>query len=195
MPDGTFPSQAGEILDDIASESLRMTAVIHRMHRLLRKEPLEWSPVDVNAIAADTTELVRNRAALNDVFMSVELAPDLPPVCGDHLELQQVVMNLVMNAMDAAGVNGSASRPTVGVTTRRAGDKIQLSVRDSGPGISPDLRTHLFEPFFTTKKNGLGMGLSISRSIVELHGGHIVVSNLPGGGAEFRVTLPAATAA
>ena len=194
-PDGTFPAHAPEILDDIATQSLRMTAVIHRIHRLLRKEPLEWSPVDVNAIATDTTELVRNRAALNDVVMSVELAPDLPPVSGDHLELQQVVLNLVMNAMDAAGVNGAGSRPSIGVTTQRAGDNIQLSVRDSGPGISPELRTHLFEPFFTTKKTGLGMGLSISRSIVELHGGHIVVHNLPGGGTEFRVTLPAATAA
>ncbi|MGH9145436.1 MAG: ATP-binding protein [Vicinamibacterales bacterium] len=194
-PDGTFPAQATEILDDIATQSMKMTAVIHRIHRLLRKEPLDWSPVDVNSIAVETTELVRNRAALSDVVMSVELAPDLPPVSGDHLELQQVVLNLVMNAMDAAGGNGSGSRPSIGVTTERAGDHIQLSVRDSGPGISAELQTHLFEPFFTTKKNGLGMGLSISRSIVELHGGRIVVHNLSGGGTEFRVTLPAAKAA
>ena len=192
---GSFPAGATEILDDIATQSLRMTTVIHRMHRLLRRKPFECSPVDLNAIAADTTALVRNRAALNDVVMSVELAPDLPPVSGDHLELQQVVLNVVMNAMDAAVANGSGSRPSIGVTTGRAGDDIQLSVRDSGPGISAELQTQLFEPFFTTKKNGLGMGLSISRSIVELHGGHILVHNLPGGGAEFRVTLPAARAA
>jgi two-component system sensor kinase FixL len=132
---------------------------------------------------------------LNDVLMSVELEPDLPPVRGDHLELQQVVLNLVLNAMDAAGSNGSESRACIGVTTRRAGETIQLSVRDSGPGISAESQKHLFEPFFTTKKNGLGMGLSISRSIVELHGGLIVVHNLPEGGAEFRVTLPATKAA
>jgi signal transduction histidine kinase len=195
-PDGSFPAAATEILGDIASESLRMTAVVHRMHRLLRKEPFEWSPVDVNAIASNTTELVRNRATLNDVLMTVELAPDLPPVSGDHLELQQVVLNLVMNAMESARVNdGSGSRACIGVTTERAGDSIQLSVRDSGAGISADVQRHLFEPFFTTKKNGLGMGLSISRSIIELHGGRIVVHNLPEGGAEFRVTLPAAKAA
>jgi signal transduction histidine kinase len=104
-------------------------------------------------------------------------------------------LNLVMNAMDAARVNGSGSRASIGVTTERAGDSIQLSVRDSGAGVSADVQRHLFEPFFTTKKNGLGMGLSISRSIIELHGGRIVVHNLPEGGAEFRVTLPAARAA
>jgi signal transduction histidine kinase len=194
-PDGVFPPEAPEILDDIASESLRMTAVVHRMHRLLRKEPFEWSPVDVNAITASTTDLVRNRATLNNVAMSVDLEPGLPPVSGDHLELQQVVLNLVLNAMDAARQNGSDSRASIGVTTERAGDHIQLSVRDSGIGISAEVEQHLFEPFFTTKKNGLGMGLSISRSIIELHGGRIVVHNLPEGGAEFRVTLPAAKAA
>jgi signal transduction histidine kinase len=194
-PDGSFPPEATEILDDIASESLRMSAVVHRMHRLLRKEPFEWSPVDVNAITASTTDLVRNRATLNNVMMSVELEPDLPPVSGDHLELQQVVLNLVLNAMDAAHQNGSGSRASIGVTTERSGDNIQLSVRDSGAGISAEVEERLFEPFFTTKKNGLGMGLSISRSIIELHGGRIVVHNLPEGGAEFRVTLPAAKAA
>jgi two-component system sensor kinase FixL len=194
-PDGSFPPEATEILDDIASESLRMSAVVHRMHRLLRKEPFEWSPVDVNAITASTTDLVRNRATLNNVTMSVDLEPDLPSVSGDHLELQQVVLNLVLNAMDAAHQNGSGSRRSIGVTTERSGDDIQLSVRDSGAGISAEVKEHLFEPFFTTKKDGLGMGLSISRSIIELHGGRIVVHNLPEGGAEFRVTLPAAKAA
>ena len=123
---------------------------------------------------------------------SLALAPRLPPVIGDAVQLQQVVMNLALNAMDAA--QASPSRQEVVLCTSAGNGAVEISVRDSGLGLSPDTRQRIFEPFFSTKTQGLGMGLAIVRSIVERHRGRVEAENQDTGGAVFRVRLPIADA-
>ena len=118
------------------------------------------------------------------------LDPQLPRVLGDRVQLQQVVLNLLLNAIQAAASHRAAA-PSVSVVTSQSGTAVRLLVSDSGPGIPPERMTRIFDPFFTTKPDGLGVGLSISRSIVEVHGGQLAAGNRASSGAEFVVTLPA----
>jgi C4-dicarboxylate-specific signal transduction histidine kinase len=123
--------------------------------------------------------------------LDVELAPDLPLVAGDRVHLQQVVLNLILNGVDAMANSPPERRHLLLRTSRGDGHTVELEVRDAGCGIAPEAIDHLFEPFFTTKANGMGMGLSIVRSIVASHGGTIAAANNPSGGATFTVRLPA----
>jgi two-component system, LuxR family, sensor kinase FixL len=183
-----------EILDDIISEDKRAGDVIQRMRRLLKKEIFDWVPVDLNAIVQDVTRLMGHEATQSGVELVADLAPGLPATQGDRVQLQQVMLNLVQN-----GVHAAAGRrhPNGGVrvATVLDGAQVTVSVRDSGPGIDAATLPRLFDPFFTTKAKGLGLGLAISRTIVEQHGGSIEARNTPGSGAEFSVRLPAAGAA
>ena len=179
-----------EMLKDIADDDRRAAEVIRRMRQLLRKDALTQLPVDLNELAANTIALVANAALLHYVTIDFAPARGLPVVQGDLVQIQQVVLNLLSNAITAAAQGPTAHRKVVVWTTAATAASIELGVHDSGKGIPSSDLARLFEPFFTTKAEGLGMGLAISRSIVEAHGGTIFAENDPSGGAAFRVRLP-----
>ncbi len=188
-PDGWAGRQeAWQIFTDIAVDVKRATGIIDNIRMLLRKERSGPAAVDLGEICEAAASLLRRDAAQRGVQVTLALAPGLPSVHGDPVELQQVVLNLLSNAIDATtSVHGT--RPVV-VATAVRDRSVELTVRDSGPGLSAEVQPRLFESFFTTKEHGLGLGLVIVRSIVERHGGRVCAENDPDGGAVFRVVLP-----
>lgn len=178
-------------LSDIGSDILRSTEIIQNMRHFLEKHEIVRKPIDVNYVVDEIVRLMSAEAAARKVGMAFEPDGDLPKVPGDRVHLQQVVMNLVLNSFEAmGGVSEDARRLRIQTGTNHNGTVI-ISVCDSGPGIPEDRLTKLFDPFFTTKKEGLGMGLSISRTIVEAHQGRLWAENNPGSGATFHIELPA----
>jgi signal transduction histidine kinase len=188
------PDRAHEVaacLDDIVSDAQRAGEVVRRIRGHLRREDVEPVRVDVSAVIRDAIHLVEMDARDRGVTLSVVVAPGLPPVSGDDVQLVQVVLNLVVNALDALE-QMSEERRRVEVTAEPVSDTVQIRVADTGPGIPPAQMEGVFAPFFTTKRAGLGMGLAITRSIVEAHGGSIGASPAPGGGTVFTVLIPSA---
>jgi len=180
------------VLADIRKDDQRAGDVIDRMRALLRKQDLASEPLAVPELVKEVVTLVKSDAAHRQISCQVEMADALPPVRGDRVHLQQVLLNLLLNAMDAlTRVRDDARRLVIraGLTPEA---RIEVSVADTGPGIPQDCLPRLFQPFFTTKADGMGMGLSISRTIIEAHGGRIWAENRPEGGAAFRFTLPIA---
>lgn len=183
-------SDMKEILADIKRDDLRASEVIKRVRRLLTKAPLEPQEIDLNEVVSEVFDLLSPQASARRVTLSTNLAPRPPHVSGNRIELQQVVLNLVMNAMDAIAGANCAERLVIGRTSTVDGACAEVSIEDSGPGIPPGKSEQIFEPFFTTKEGGMGMGLSITRTIVENHGGRIRAENRSDGGAVFCLTLP-----
>lgn len=182
-----------EILADIRRDDERAGEVIRKMRALLRRRELERQPLDLNAVVGEVLRLVAADAALRKTTVNTDLAPSLPAILGDRVHLQQVLLNLVLNGFEAMGASGTDER-RLAVRTRPTAGGIEVSVTDSGPGIRPEIQARLFEPFFTTKTDGMGMGLSIARTIVEAHQGTIGVRSHPSGGATFHFILPEAKA-
>ncbi|MEW9837859.1 sensor histidine kinase [Mesorhizobium marinum] len=178
-----------EIVDEILHNDLRASEVIRRIRSLLKKAPFEASDFDLKDLANETLEFLSALARGRKVDLSGEIASDPLPVRGDQVQMQQVFLNLVMNAIEAMKDLPSERRSLI-VRTSREGGYAEFSVSDSGPGISDDKLKQVFEPFFTTKDDGMGMGLSIARTIVTAHDGQIVAKNREGGGATFCVSLP-----
>jgi two-component system, LuxR family, sensor kinase FixL len=180
------------ILADIREDDQRAGRVIDRMGRLLKAHILETRPLGVGELVCDVAALVRIDALARHVELKVEVPGDLPPVLGDRVHLQQVLLNLILNAMDAVnGASGQVRR--VNITAQLEGaQSVEIVVSDTGHGIPADKLAHIFDPFFTTKAKGMGMGLPISRTIIEEHGGQIRAENMNDGGASFRFTLPIA---
>jgi signal transduction histidine kinase len=178
------------ILGDIREEDQRASAVIRQVRAISRKQSPGTAPLDLNAVVADVVALVGADGRRRGVAVATDLEPGLPMVNGDRTQLQQVVLNLAINALDAVGPTGPGAR-RVRIRTRASDGGIELSVSDTGPGIEAEHLHRLFESFFTTKAEGLGIGLSIVRSIVEAHGGRVTAENNAGPGATFRVRLPA----
>ena len=177
------------ILGDIRKDDLRASEVVSRMKRLLRKHEVEFTPCDLDELTAEVLTLVRPHAERRRVELTARLEGP-HPVQGDRVHLQQVLLNLIMNALEAVGAC-PVERRHVSVSTGRSEDQVEVVVADAGCGIEPDAMAHLFDPFFSTKPQGMGLGLSISRSIVEAHGGRIWAENNPGApGATFRFVLP-----
>jgi len=173
-----------EILRDIADEDRRAGAVIGRLHALFKKGETHFQALDVNELVHDVLHLARGDLASRSIDSVMYLPTDLPQVRGDRIQLQQVLLNLVMNGCEAMSASEPDAR-TLTIRTQRAADGgVQVSVSDNGPGVPA-------EPFFTTKQQGLGLGLSISRSIVSAHGGGLWAENNPDRGATFHVVLPA----
>jgi signal transduction histidine kinase len=183
--------QVRRILGDIREEDHRASAVIRQVRALSRKQSPGARPLDLNEVVADVMALVGADGNRRGVEVETDLAPRLPPVIGDRIQLQQVVLNLAMNALDAVGPPGPGRRNVL-IRTRAAGGGVELAVSDTGSGFAQEHHSRLFESFFTTKSEGLGLGLSIVRSIVEAHGGQVAAENNDGGGATFRIRLPAA---
>ncbi len=178
-------------LVDVAADATRAGEVTRRIAGVLRGEPSTPAPLDVTTAIRDALHLMKAVARDRGVTVETKVAAALPTVTGDAVQLVQVILNLLINAFDAVtGVPEPRRRVRIAAEARGAG--VAIRVEDSGPGVPPDQRQRIFEPFFSTKQGrGLGMGLSISRSIVEAHGGTIAVSDAPGGGAGFEVRLPA----
>jgi C4-dicarboxylate-specific signal transduction histidine kinase len=179
-----------DILDDIIEQDKRAGEVIQRIRRILKNERFDWAPVDLNGLVRDVIHLLSNQAALAGVKLASSLDARLPRVRGDRVQLQQLVLNLLLNGIQAAS-SQHAGAPAVAIATQRSGTAVRLIVADSGPGMPPEGMARIFDPFYTTRPDGLGVGLSISRSIVEVHGGELSAGNQPSGGAEFVITLPA----
>jgi signal transduction histidine kinase len=179
-----------EILADIVADDKRAAEVIRRLRALVRKGELAHVPLDINDVVAEVAQLVRNDVVLRKVPMTVDLASDLPGIRGDRIQLQQVVLNMVLNGLEAMLEPNGRDR-ALAIRTAREGDAaVMITVEDSGVGIDVDDVERLFEPLYTTKPEGLGMGLAIARTIVHAHGGQLRASNNVSGGATFGFTLP-----
>ena len=177
------------ILADIRKDDQRAGEVIDRVRGLLKRREVKRGLLDLNLLAREIFTLLRPDAEMRRVQLALETNASLPPVQGDRVQLQQVLLNLLLNAMDAVNENPPANR-LVTLRVQPMNATVEMSVSDNGPGIAADRLPHLFEPFFTSKPNGLGMGLAISRSIIEAHGGRLWANNEPTGGAKFTFTLP-----
>jgi signal transduction histidine kinase len=165
-----------EIVTDIQRDDERATEVLRRVRNILKHVPFEPKAADLNAIVRETIELLSGLANSREVDLSSNIVSGELPIMGDRVQLQQVIINLIVNAMDAMFAVPRAKRKIV-VTTTRVQNFAEVAVSDTGPGLPGDNPEMVFQPFFTTKPQGMGMGLSIVRSIIEAHGGQILASN------------------
>ncbi|WP_145665295.1 PAS domain-containing sensor histidine kinase [Bradyrhizobium stylosanthis] len=172
----------------VVAQGRRASEIVTRIRTFLKKAPPEQGVLHVGEIIEEATELVARELARDDVALVVETAPDLPPVRGDRVQLQQVLVNLLINAGQA--MSGRPGSRTITLRATVDGEMLGITVQDSGPGIQADDLPRLFDPFFTTKDGGMGMGLAICRTTVEAHGGRLSVASTPGSGATFHLTLP-----
>ena len=152
------------------------------------KGALRRTELDINRIIQDVSILLRTELTRGHVCLRTDLAPDLPRVAGDQVQLQQVLINLIMNAVEAMRLSGERRRKLL-IRSAKSTDGVLVQVQDSGPGIEPGLADRIFEPFFTTKAEGIGMGLAISHTIIESHGGHLSLAS-SSEGALFEFILP-----
>ncbi len=178
-------------LERVVRDGARASAVVHRVRDLIRKSPARTDRVDANATIREVIELTRSEALRGGVSVKTELADDAPAFYGDRVELQQVLLNLIANAIEAMEELGEGPRELRIVTAKTAAGELVVSVQDSGPGLAPKVRDSLFQAFQTTKASGLGLGLSICRTVVERHGGRLWASANAPRGAVFQFTLPA----
>jgi PAS domain S-box-containing protein len=177
-----------KILADIRKDDVRASEVIRRIRALLRHRELRKVPLDLNELAVEVAQLALPDARRRGVAVETDLALGLPAVLGDRVYLQQVLLNLFLNGMDAMADTPPAERRLI-VRTQRTREAISVSVSDTGHGIGQDRLSHIFKSFYTTKEHGMGLGLAIARTIIEAHGGRICAENNEGG-ATFRFTVP-----
>ena len=180
------------ILADIRKDDERAGNVIGRMRGLLKRQELDKRPVNVGELVGEVVALVRSDAAVRHVRLDVAVGDNLPHLPGDLVALQQVLLNLIVNGMDAIDETNQGDRRVSVTAALDETNTVEIAVSDSGPGIPADKLAFIFDPFFTTKANGMGMGLPISRNIIEAHHGRLWAENNKDGGASFRFTLPVA---
>ncbi|HYF89675.1 sensor histidine kinase [Azospirillum sp.] len=191
------PDQLLEVTRAIAEQADRAGQIIARIRNFVHKRPSQLEPIDVNDAIRAAVALCEGQARNGNVPIILSLGDDLPPVPADRVQIEQVVLNLVKNALDATteAATGPSDR-TVTVRSGRDGEgRVEVAVADHGHGMSEEARSRLFDPFFTTKAGGMGLGLSICRSIVETHGGNLRATDNPGGGVVMRFVLPVANGA
>ncbi len=181
-----------EILDDIIAADKRAGAIVYGIRRFLSRESSDRALVDLNRIIEDAVSILRSDMTIKQMTIGMALAPTLPPVYGDQIQLQQVIINLVINAMDSMRATKREDRVVRVKSDYMDAKGIEVSVSDSGHGIEDSISNQVFQPFFSTKTRGMGMGLWISKSILEANGGDITAKNNPDGGATFSFTLPTA---
>jgi PAS domain S-box-containing protein len=183
-------NEVRDILKDIVEQDNRAGEVIRRLRLLLKKGEVRQQPLDLNDVVQEVLKLIRSDLVNHSVVAHTELATDLPPVKGDRVQLQQVLLNLVMNACDAMNGNSPADRQLVVRTELCADKNVRVSVADCGVGLAPDKLEQVFMPFYTTKPHGLGLGLSVCRTIITAHGGNLRAANGEARGAVFYFTIP-----
>jgi C4-dicarboxylate-specific signal transduction histidine kinase len=186
---GGQPADVDEVLGDIAEDARRAGDLIRRLRDLLRRRELAKEVLDVNEVIAAVQAIARTEARRHGAELTVEAGAGLPRVLGDAIQLQQVVLNLVRNAAEAMSGQGGTREVRIR-TWETAGEHVTVSVEDEGPPIDDATLHGMFTPFSTTKPEGLGIGLAISRSIVEAHAGRLWAERRPGTGLAVRFTLP-----
>ena len=186
---GAAPESINEILADIHANGIRAAKIMDRNRSMLRSRQLQKKPVDLQSFINDALALVSHDIRARQIDVSFDMPPTRCVISGDPVLLQQVFVNLIMNAMDAMMETPPDRRHiTIGIQVR--GAKLEISVRDTGPGLPEHIASTLFTPFVTTKPHGVGVGLAIVRTIVDAHEGSINAGNHPDGGAIFTVVLP-----
>ncbi len=179
-----------DALADIRADALRAGEAVHRIRALAKKREMEMQSLRLEDLIEDVLRLVSSDAARRRIQVRTHLPAGLPQVWGDFVSLQQVILNLIINGMDAMGEVPESDRTLLVTAEKNGTEEIIVAVRDSGPGIRPEHATRVFQSFFSTKQEGIGLGLSIARSLVEAHGGRIWVENNSDRGATFQFTLP-----
>ena len=174
----------------VVSEGNRAGEVINRIRDLIKKAPPRKDRLEINEVIREVIELTRGEAVKNGVSVEMQFAEGLPLIEGDRVQLQQVILNLVLNSVQAMSATSDGRRQLLVTTGKAHSDGVLVAVRDSGPGLAPAALEHIFEAFYTTKPDGMGMGLSICRSIVEAHGGRLSASGNEGPGATFQFVMP-----
>jgi len=185
------PAELLDAVDSISAEALRAATIIRRLRSLIRKDVQRFVPFDVREVIIDAVRLSEADARQAGVTIRLAFGPDIVPVAGDAIQIDQVVLNLIRNGVDAVADMPAERRAVVVGLSPGDNGSVEISVADSGPGLPAEVADRLFEPFVSTKPGGLGMGLSISRTIVEAHHGRIWTSPNPTGGTRFHVSLPA----
>ena len=193
MLDGGSVDRLPAIFDKLSQHAERAGAIIERMQTMAKRGESARKTVDCNALITEIAELAEAEARLREISIAISTAANLPPVDVDAVQIQQVALNLLRNGMEAMRAIDCARGNTITVATalRDNGD-VEIRVVDSGCGVADDIAERLFTPFATTKDSGMGMGLSLSRTIITTHGGQLDFSNNADGGATFYFTLPAA---
>ncbi len=179
-----------QILADIRRDDLRAHDVIKRVRALVGKRSMIMEPLDLNDLLVNITRLVAHESQRRGVTITRDFALNLPVIQGDRVQLEQIVLNLLLNAMDAVKDLPAGHRRLALRSTRKDAGWIEVAVEDNGHGISPEKLARIFDSFFTTKEDGMGLGLALARSIAETHGGRLAAENNPAGGATFRLILP-----
>jgi PAS domain S-box-containing protein len=182
--------EIGEILGDIIRDDNRAAGVIRKIRALLKREETRYESLSLNDVIEEILSVIRNDTALAAVSIEKEFDAGLPAVWSDRIQLQQIILNLVLNAAESMRDAEPGPRRLTVVTSRKDGLYAEVSIRDTGPGIDMTIADRLFEPFYTTKSGGMGMGLAISRDIVKSHRGEIRAANNPDKGAAFTFTVP-----
>jgi C4-dicarboxylate-specific signal transduction histidine kinase len=183
--------EVGEALACAVKDNDRASTVVGGIRALMQQAPSRTDSVDLNEAVREVLELTHGEALKHGVSVRTQLADGLPLIQGDRVQLQQVVLNLILNAAQAMGGVADRTREVLITTSRTEPNELCLGVRDTGPGLSAETLPRLFEPFYTTKSGGMGMGLAICRSIIEAHGGRLWAARREPRGALFQFTIPA----
>ncbi len=184
---GKASAKVREYMDQAVTQSLRAGDVVRLLREFTARGDTERSVKDINVVVEETCRLATLGTAADGIDLELNLAADLPPVLIDHVQIQQVVLNLVRNSVDALS---DVEAPTIAVATAPGQEAVEVVVNDNGPGLSPEIRERVFEPFVSSKPDGIGIGLSICRTIVEAHGGRIGVDSDTDRGTAFRFSVP-----
>ncbi len=187
------PDQVEEALADVVDDGRRAGEMIQRLRDLLRKRPIQLAPLAINTVVEEAARLIEFDARQHSAHVIFALQDGLPLVSGDRIHIQQILLNLARNGLEAMGTQDAASRRLIVRTGRDESGHVTVSVSDRGAGLPPELAERIFEPFFTTKPNGLGVGLAICRSIAAAHGGRLWFAPNPDGGTTWRFSIPPAT--
>jgi C4-dicarboxylate-specific signal transduction histidine kinase len=168
----------------------RANDVVDSTRELFKTTAQKRTMIEINRLVREVLRMVENDLNINGVSVSTEFQEDLPQITGDRTQLQQVILNLVKNAIEAMTAGPTAVKALRLVTTQDANSVVSLSVQDSGSGITPENGSHVFDPFFTTKTSGMGLGLSISQKIIADHGGDLRLTKIGSNGCTFEIILP-----
>jgi len=183
-------SEARQAVERIIKDSYRASAVISRIRTLVKKTPPRNDLVNLNEVIVEVFALAQSEARRNRVSLKQHLKNDLPLVRGDRVQLQQVILNLIVNGLEAIAKNKDGVRELIVISKQDDENNVTIAVSDSGPGLDAANLDHVFDAFFTTKPDGMGMGLAISRTIIEAHGGRLWATSKSPKGAVFQFTLP-----